>query len=273
MSQAFASALVEHTARILAHAASLRSVYQPHDLHQFRVHIRRTRSLLKRMHGGPADFYLRNWRDLFAVTSPARDLDVLQGTAARLLPPEQFGLFDSRLRPHLSASREAVARLLRSGRWKRHLAGWRGLLRNLELRPREVPRAPVPGAVEEARQACRTAVVLDTDRDWHKFRIAVKNLRYVADASRAEPGADTAGLDRIIEDCKVLQTLLGDWHDTVVQLNIIQDPKGGLGADLTDTRELAAITASLADRIRERKGILLARIGETVAAGNAFIPP
>ena len=269
MNQALVSSLGDHTDMILAHAGNLLSEYHPHDLHQFRVHIRRTRSLLKRMPTGPAAFFVRHWKELFAVTGRARDLDVFLISAGQLLQPEQYSRLEAHLAPHVRASHDAVLGLLRSGEWRRHLAGWRGLLRNLEERPRKVSAGHVPRVRKKARKACLKALASGTDRDWHKLRIAVKNLRYVADASKSEPGADVALLERTVEDCKVMQTLLGDWHDTVVQLGLLEDDHLELSG--TGAAGMADVTDVLRQRIEQRKGELLAQTCEVIARGNAFL--
>ena len=86
-------------------------------------------------------------------------------------------------------------------------------------------------------------MVENEDRRWHKYRIAVKEVRYVAEANAALPG-----MSEIAESCKPLQTLLGDWHDTVVQLNLL------------DELPSAAVHDELTALIKERQSGLLSRI-------------
>ena len=258
MSTALFQSFGELTASILAHSKNLLTEYQPYDLHQFRVHIRRTRSLLKQMESSAAHFFLESWGGFFAVTNQARDWDVFQESSSKLLPPGQYALLEPLLLPRLQASHDAVSEVLQSAQLQRHLAGWRGFLRRLESRQDEIPHGLLPGVMKKARKAYRKALAAGDDSAWHKFRIAIKNLRYVADASRNDPESDVAYLDSLIEDCKVLQTLLGDWHDTIVQLQMIDGPE--LSALLEASPELIGIRGSLDFEIRQRKRQLLVQI-------------
>jgi CHAD domain-containing protein len=262
MSAALLQSLGELTASIATHGENLLRAYQPHDLHQFRVYMRRTQSLLERMDGGPARFFRKSWSQVFAVTGPARDLDVLQAAIRDLLPAQQAARLERVLLPRLQASHDAVTELLRSEDWKRHWAGWRGFLKILQKRPGDIPHDRLCGVSKAARRACRKALRKDTDRAWHRLRIALKNLRYVADASRNDPGADLPWLENLIAECKVLQTLLGDWHDTIVQLHIITE--SDLSAALGSTPGLAAARRTLQNEILRRKKELLSQAREII---------
>jgi CHAD domain-containing protein len=245
----------ELTARITLHGGNLLRRYHPHDLHQLRVSIRRTRSLLKQAGSGPARFFHESWGALFAITGPARDLDVLQATVRELLPGAEAEQLETLLRPRLANSHEAVSGLLESGRWGRHMAGWRGYMKTLENRPCGVLPGALRIAERSAGQAGRAALAADTDQAWHRFRIALKNLRYVAEALRDEPGFGQPGPDALINGCKVLQTLLGDWHDASVQLAMLDGPE--LADALQSRPGPAAAANTLRARLLERRSGLL----------------
>ena len=112
-------------------------------------------------------------------------------------------------------------------------------------------------ALIKARQALELALTSATDHRWHKFRIAIKEVRYVADTGAADPVAGPYFTD-IAERCRSLQTLLGNWHDTVVQMGLL------------DELEEAPVHAFLASAIRERKGQLLAEIHTELADNPLF---
>jgi CHAD domain-containing protein len=104
--------------------------------------------------------------------------------------------------------------------------------------------------VAEARAR---ALEYETERDWHKLRIAIKELRYQLDE---EPREDRSRRVRqTITACKQLQEELGTWHDTVVHrgllANALEQAKGPEG------RAMAALDARLSregeeclDRVR-----------------------
>ena len=93
----------------------------------------------------------------------------------------------------------------------------------------------------------------DTDRRWHKFRIAVKEVRYVAEANPQLPESAL-----VVAACRSLQTLLGDWHDTVVQL------------DLLDGLAEHPVHAELEILILQRKHRFLTQILESLAGQHLF---
>ncbi len=263
MSNALQQALRDQTAKIANHGENLLRAYHPHDLHQLRVNIRRTRSLLKRVQTGPARFFRKSWGAMFAVTGRARDLDVFMITVSESMPPDLAGALEDVLRLQLEESHEAVDELLRSGDWRRHWGGWRGYLVTQENREGGIPHESLRSVENGARKACRRALENGTDRNWHRFRIAIKNLRYVADASRDEPGSDAAALDTLIDECKLLQTLLGDWHDTIVQLALLKEP----WASEPGARKAAAELEGL---VRARKRDLVEQVRAAVTERDLF---
>ena len=61
---------------------------------------------------------------------------------------------------------------------------------------------------------------------------------------------------------------LDDWHDTVVQLQLIRDPE--YFPELDTAPELTEIKATLFDQLHERKLQLLGQVRETLAQRKVF---
>jgi CHAD domain-containing protein len=108
-----------------------------------------------------------------------------------------------------------------------------------------------------AGEVLSVAMREDSDRRWHKFRIAVKEVRYVAEAAASdnEQAADIA------QSCRELQTLLGDWHDTVVQLNLLQD------------LEPAPVHQLLETLVRQRQQDFMSRMHASMEQESLFATP
>lgn len=235
--------------------------YEPDDLHAFRVNIRRIRSILKQMDNPRARRYRKVWGGFAAVSNLARDWDVFMKWASSALSPGEFEEFRRINRDRLESSHEAVLEILRSAHWQRHLREWRQLL----LRSDEIPAdqsghaSSLEQALEKARTTLNSALLIGDDRAWHKFRIAVKDVRYVADAlpGDPEPGSEHAML---IDRCKKLQTALGNWHDTVVQLNLLEE------------LEPVPAHARLSELISSRQEQLLSQIRTMLADDPIFYP-
>ena len=84
----------------------------------------------------------------------------------------------------------------------------------------------------------------------------MKEVRYLADSEAQRRGTD-ASLEVLIENCKALQALLGAWHDSVVQLQLLED--------LPESPERKALRRAIA----RRRTSQLAAIRRAVA-GDAF---
>ena len=268
MSPALCNSLLELTGKITFHCDQLLRDYQPLDLHQFRVNTRRNRSLLKQMKSSAARDFMKAWGGFFAITNQARDWDVFRETSSVMLSPEQYIQFEKLLLPRTQASHDMVLQVLQSTQWRRHLANWQRFLAGLESDQIEVPPGLLSKVMKKSRKVCKRALQTGDDFAWHKFRIAVKNVRYIAEQSTRDPEFCEGELSKVIDACKILQTHLGDWHDTVVQLQLISGPE--YSAELDTTPELAEVKTRLVDQLQERKRHLLAQVQEALVNQKLF---
>jgi CHAD domain-containing protein len=70
--------------------------------------------------------------------------------------------------------------------------------------------------------------------------------------------ARTEYLAGVIESCKSLQAVLGDWHDTVVQLNMLEE------------LEAVPVHTRLAEVVLQRKQQFLSELREILAEQSLF---
>lgn len=210
--------LIEVSNDLHAAHGALRDGYDSTSLYNLRVASRRIRSILRHDDAEEARSFRKAWGSFVAVTGKARDWDVFLACAEEILDATSFDRFREINQAEIEASRQAVIDMLGSMAWQRHLAAWDTFLQNTDDRRIDSAgaAAALAAALEQANRRLRRAMAKDTDRRWHKFRIAVKEVRYV---SEANPGL--AGHEDITTACKALQTLLGDWHDTVVQREML----------------------------------------------------
>ena len=254
------------TVEVTSVSGRLTGDYRPKDLHRLRISIRRIRSLLKQVGDRNARHYRRTWGGFAAVTNQVRDWDLFLKAARAMLSDAEFRKFRPMLMAQVLASHEAVIEVLQSAQWQRHLAEWQRFLKQIDdgVIDDTKPQWSVEEALAKARRACQLALAAGDDRTWHKFRIAVKNLRYIADASIGDPACDQQHLDAMIAACKILQTRLGRWHDTVVQLQMIREQVPG------DEDEAAAAKSRLAKILEQKKHLLLSEIHDTLAERALF---
>jgi CHAD domain-containing protein len=204
-------------------------------LHDVRVAVRRTRSLLKL--GRPAlPAHVREaWEPQFKwlgdLTTPVRDLDVYQlglpemagwlvaASAADLEP------FQAHLARQRAADRRILLRALRGARLRRLLDDWSAELSTMADSARSADGAAwSAGALARANveRAHRRVVrggtsISDSSppEDLHLLRKRCKELRYALEMFA--PVLDGAEVSKAIKDLKSLQDVLGRFQDSEVQ--------------------------------------------------------
>jgi CHAD domain-containing protein len=200
-------------------------------LHDLRVAVRRTRSILK-LAGDvlPANLTERfqpEFKWLGDLTTPVRDLDVylleLDNMAARLASadPHDLDPFRSFLVRHRAAERRRLVRGLRSRRFEQLLSDWRSALAQVIADAEGGPTVAILARqrVERAYQnAVRRGkrIKVDSPSEYvHALRKRCKELRYLLEVFR--PLCANAPHRRFVNELKALQDTLGEFQDGEVQ--------------------------------------------------------
>ncbi len=205
-------------------------------LHDLRVAVRRTRSILKLVGDVlPVDLtggYGADFKWLGDLTTPVRDLDVfalqLDSLSARLTSaPGDLDPFRSFLVKRRAAERRKLVRGLHSKRFKSLLDDWRAEL--LEL-TEGVEDGPTVAELARDRlwQAYRKAARLgkritedSPSDDVHALRKRCKELRYLLEVFK--PVCDRSSHRALLKELKSLQDTLGDFQDGEVQRGAIHE--------------------------------------------------
>jgi CHAD domain-containing protein len=249
-------------------------------LHDLRIAIRRTRSVLKLAGNALPDSLVGRYRPEFKwlgdLTTPTRDLDVyllgydsmartlIAGTEAELRP------FHEHLAKQRSASQRQLARGLRSARFTSLADRWRG---DLEQIARSPARRPATGGFAARRIARAHQRVLSwgaaIDQNsppeaLHELRKRCKELRYMLEvfASLHDPAEQW----RAVNELKALQDCLGEFQDTEVQQAELRDFAAAMMAERSAPAEtllaMGEIAAALAVRQRAARGEFAGRFAE-----------
>jgi CHAD domain-containing protein len=228
-------------------------------LHDVRVAVRRTRSLLKL--GRPAlPPHLREvWEPRFKwlgdLTTPVRDLDVYQlglpamtgwllATSAADLQPFQAYLAGRR-----AVERRTLLRALRGARLRRLLDDWPMELSALTDSARSADGAAwSAGALAQAhvsrahRRVVRGGTAISDSSPpeaLHLLRKRCKELRYALEMFA--PVLDDAQIAKAIKDLKVLQDVLGRFQDSEVQRTTLRGFAHEMAADGAQAEALLAM--------------------------------
>ena len=268
---------------LAANEPGLRANLDTEFLHDFRVTLRRTRSLLGQIkHVFPpeaTEHFSTEFSWLGRLAGPLRDVDVLvlalrehrDDVPAADMEALMAFLAELQLQEH-----QVLVRALDSERYHRLLSEWEAFLNR-----------PVPSKAE-GRNAERLLADVVSRRAWrlsrrlassaedideraapgrlHEVRIAAKKLRYLIDVTPAF--YDEADLACILGTLKKLQRVLGDFNDAQVQETRLLDCGRALGAAGGPTGALLAL-GRLAEQTCERRDRLRGQVVDTLARFRA----
>jgi CHAD domain-containing protein len=249
-------------------------------LHDLRVAVRRTRSVLK-MAGSvlPAEVtgrYRPAFKWLGDLTTPTRDLDVyllgypaMAGKLVAATEPELRPFHDYLTRQR-SVSQRRLVRGLRSARFSELASRWPHDLKQVARSPARRPSAGKLAArrIGSAHQRVLiSGAAIDSaspPQALHDLRKRCKELRYLLEvfASLHEP----ADQWRAVNELKALQDCLGEFQDTEVQQAELRAFAGRMMADHSAPAEtllaMGEIAATLAARQRTARAEFAGRFAD-----------
>ncbi len=211
-------------------------------LHDYRVAIRRTRSILKQLKGvfepSETSYYLNCFRDLCKRTNELRDRDVYllqQATYFHYLPPAlqpSLKIFFDNIASSRKMLHRQFSRYLSSDSYKSFLEEWEAYLnRPSHPEPEQITNASLSTrsiAVETIRKAWKKVIRRGrlisketTDAELHGLRIDCKKLRYLLEFFASIFPHKT--ITPFIRQMKELQENLGDFVDFSVQLLFLHE--------------------------------------------------
>ncbi|MBT8135437.1 MAG: CHAD domain-containing protein [Gammaproteobacteria bacterium] len=222
-------------------------------LHDLRVAVRRTRSLLGQFRKVLPEAETAPFRQEFAwlgtITGPCRDLDVhlldFDSYQARLKPSMQPALEPVRrylVRQH-STEQRRLREWLASPRFRALLANWQKFIDTPDDGPpeasrpvRELADAKIRAQYQTVLKRGRSIGNKTADAKLHKLRIHTKKLRYLTELFR-ELYPDKQ-ITRFVTSLKRLQQNLGEFHDYCIQI----DALGAIADDMAQKKLAGAET-------------------------------
>ncbi len=283
---AIANMLAQFAAVIDDNVAGTIAAVDTEFLHDLRVAVRRTRSILK-LAGDvlPADMaeqFEPEFKWLGDLTTPVRDLDVylleLDNMAARLASadPRDLDPFRSFLVRHRAAERRRLVRGLRSRRFEQVMSDWRKALAQVAA---EGDGGPVVAAlarqrIERAfRQVVRRGKRIRAEspsEQVHELRKRCKELRYLLEVFR--PVCADASYHPLIKELKALQDTLGDFQDGEVQREAVREFAGVMmeqgAAPPATVLAMGELAAQLDAHQLNARGALVGRLKPFLADEN-----
>lgn len=209
----------------------------PEDLHDFRVAVRRIRTLLQDgsdiIEPVQRDRFRNDYRWLGDVTTPTRDADV------QLIDFPELASTTDALTHHRDACHAEMVVQLRSLRRAEFGTAWLALLDDDEAWSGTGERSedPVLPIVLQRigrahRQLIKSGQRINRQSPpiaLHELRKEGKRLRYLLECF--EPILDEAALTTILRPLRELQSVLGEFQDTEVQANSLREVVGRAPSD------------------------------------------
>lgn len=233
----------------------------PEYVHQFRVTLRRLRTLLKVYKSTLPRGFAQSWSDtlgkLAAGTGDARDLDVLRETILQpVLDSEDGPALESLMQRAMDACLKAREAAHSSLSASVHAVPLLTFARALNTLPENEDSGELAGFVRKrlnrvhSRACKRLAVATEarTPETAHQLRIALKHLRYSCEFFA--PVFDEASMLRFAKDIAVLQDELGFLNDLKVAWGFLGEWAQGEPALLDARARVTKWHAGRTDKIR-----------------------
>ena len=220
--------------RTLEELAGLRANPSGDAVHDFRVALRRCRSLaaaVAEIDPHPDWKELRDCaRKVFRSMGELRDAQIMEAWLRELCTQDDVG--KSALMESLKREQEAaqVKALHLSGKFDE--TRWRELARTLRARLRKIPpdgdaaRCLALERLEEAKELHRRALRTEKARPWHELRIGLKRFRYTLEL--LVPSLHIKWIDSL----KRVQDVLGDIHDLDMLLEKFSESQAASNPEL-----------------------------------------
>jgi CHAD domain-containing protein len=257
---------------LVANEAGVREDIDSEFLHDLRVAVRRTRSVLGQLKGvfpeAETERFAEDLRWLGQVTGPTRDLDVflldLPGLETEVGPLEP-------LRALVLEQREEALRDLRaaldSPRYRALIEDWSSFLGDSMPGPRgkaAVETVVTPRIRKLAKRVAREGAAIGRDTPaeaMHELRKRAKKLRYLTEFFGPLYG-DGGRTSACVKQVKGLQSKLGTLQDLAVQAERVRGYAGALlGRRGVEADDLMAVGV-LVDRLERRRSKLHATLAE-----------
>ena len=246
-----------------ANEAGVRDGSDTEFLHDFRVAIRRTRSLLGQLQDvfptPMVNHFRAEFADLGSATSATRDLDVFllrldQDTD--LLEGADLTLLRASVAAARNRAHRALVATLDSPRYATLKDTWRLFLESGETGTPLPPAAPRPLREVVSSRLMRIYRKIGKQRrrlgrdappaELHRVRLTAKKMRYLLDCCRA--AYDPEDIDPLIGPLRKLQNALGRFNDAEVQDAMLAE---GAAAMIDDDRADADVLLAMG-RLQER---------------------
>ncbi|MBE0497369.1 MAG: CHAD domain-containing protein [Campylobacterales bacterium] len=270
-------------AKIEFHKTAYLETKENEQLHQFRVNIRKTRSLLQSVpelfDAGIAERFIKGFKTIATQTNTKRDLDVFGEFLATLATTQAIAL-------HVEASRtsedQKISEALTQGYYNSFLLEWKMVLEDEEgffkgkqgnLGYRTLSALALKIRLETLARKLKKLTESKPLEAFHKVRIEFKRLRYLLEYCESQFPSKT--LKQTIKKVKMMQETFGLLQDRDVQMEVLDaiEAHPPLASDVEVVAALEALRGVLGNDIYAFRLRILCKKKKLITQLTACVSP
>lgn len=259
---------------MLANERGLRDAIDTEFLHDYRVAVRRTRSVLTQIKHlfseKELEYFKQEFYWLGLITSPTRDLDVYLlkfNGYAKSLPKElrdDLIPFRQFLHRHWTAEHTRLCEALNSKRYRKLIREWKRVLqRNIIQSPQtfngtnpanQVANQRILKLYQKVLKEGEAITSESPDEDLHELRKTCKKFRYLMEFFQGYYPRNK--IKQLIKNLKLLQDNLGDFQDLCVQTQQLSDFAQQMHDEgLADTKTIMAMGVLVQNLVTQKEAV------------------
>ncbi|PHS38712.1 MAG: hypothetical protein COB07_07755 [Sulfurovum sp.] len=252
--------LYKFSLSILAYKERLIMHDDAEDLHQFRINIRKSRAFLKEfgflIPKKHLAYFNEHLSDFATQTNQKRDLDVIKERLGEL--DKDHKMIQKDIKQKRKHEYQQIQEMLRSKTFENFFYNYQDMLSKETLLTSDDHTGSIEKTAKEVigylhHKIIKKIDALEKDFDaqkLHKIRISLKKLRYLLEEFQHIFGEEK--IEKMINKGKELQTLLGDFNDTVNQKKLLHDYFQRNKKKISDRKELEHTLLDKTEKIQKK---------------------
>ena len=238
--------LYKFSQSILAYKNRILVYDDTEDLHHFRINIRKSRTFLKEFDflfpKKHHNYFYKNLEKFATQTNQKRDLDVIKERLLQL--DEEHDKIQKDIKKQRGHEEQHIHEMLKSKTFEDFFLAYQKALKKDTLLTSENNQDTIEYTARQVIKELHFKIVkkIDAlekdfdDKKLHKIRISFKKLRYLLEEFQHIFGEEK--IEEMIQKGKKLQTLLGDFNDTVNQTKLLHNYFESNTKNISEGKEL-----------------------------------
>jgi len=230
------------------------------DLHQFRINIRKSRAFLKEfgflIPKKTYRYFNKNLDNFATQTNQKRDLDVIKERLGEV--NKSHKIIKKDIKQKRKQEQRTIQKMLKSKAFNNFFYTYQDILTKETLLTSDNHTGSIESTSKQVITYLHHKIIkkidaLEKDFDvdkLHKIRISLKKLRYLLEEFQHIFAEEK--MDKMIDKGKKLQTLLGDFNDTVNQKKLLHDYFKNNKTKISDRKELKHTLLNNTEKIQKK---------------------